>query len=199
MPHFGAALAVGQIDLASTNDEALRALRALVYARGLVVVPGQAHLSPAHDLRVAKAFNHTEDPPGISYTGGAAKQHMLPPPLHEIAVIGRFELRDYHGLSARADGVYEFSGWGPSQVRQAHITTLYQAPPLRQGHTPAHANFPSTGRVQRQRDDDIRKQLHRPRAQSHAPALPTLALPCSTPRSVRGTVMVSQTQSLPRT
>lgn len=112
-PHFGARVPRAAFDLATCSAAELRRLSALVYARGLVVLEGQERCAPEDELRLARAFNHTQDDASTSYTGGAAPQHKLPPPLQDVAVIGRFDLAGYHGLSARSEGVY--TGWRGEQ------------------------------------------------------------------------------------
>ena len=114
-PSFGSE--VHGIDLARvvSDPAALADLHELVYHRGLVVIRNQEHLSPHDELAFARAFNHQPDPPGeTSYTGGAAPQAKLPHPLHDVAVIGTFDLHDYYGFSGTSAGVYP--PWSKGQL-----------------------------------------------------------------------------------
>jgi hypothetical protein len=104
-PSFGRV--VEGIDLGNLDKATLDECVALVYRYGLVVFRGQEQLSPFDELSFAKAFNHDTSGEQQSYTGGAAPQAKLPPPLDDIAVIGSFELENYHGLEkASSGGVY---------------------------------------------------------------------------------------------
>ena len=104
-PEFG--VEVTDADLANLDHQALAELSSLVYRYGLVVFRGQEHLTPFDELRFAQAFNHDSSGEQQSYTGGAAPQTKLPPPLDDVAVIGTFDLQNYHGLiEASSKGVY---------------------------------------------------------------------------------------------
>jgi len=104
-PEFGCV--VEGLDLAKLDESTRSKCVELVYRYGLVIFRGQEKLSPHDELSFAKAFNHDTSGEQQSYTGGAAPQTKLPPPFDDIAVIGSFELNNYHGLaSAKSGGVY---------------------------------------------------------------------------------------------
>ena len=138
--HFGV-VAEG-VDLSEASDAQLRALRAAVYAHGFVLVRGQAHITLDDELRLARAFPHQDDPPGVSYTGGASKQAKLPAPYSDIAVIGSFDLADYHGLTASSRGVYP--DW-PEGQRAWHCDGLADTVPPPDLTTMRCVRTPSAG------------------------------------------------------
>ena len=138
--HFGV-VAEG-VDLHAAGDATLRALRRAVYAHGFVLVRGQAHITLDDELRLARAFPHQDDPPGVSYTGGASKQAKLPAPYSDIAVIGSFDLADYHGLTASSRGVYP--DW-PEGQRAWHCDGLADTVPPPDLTTMRCVRTPSAG------------------------------------------------------
>lgn len=105
------------VDLAKiiSDPKALSEIVSLVYQRGLVVFRDQDHLTPHEELAFAHCFNHQLESMGAtSYTGGASPQAKLPPPLQDIAVIGTFDLKDYHGFTGSSPGVYP--SWPEGQL-----------------------------------------------------------------------------------
>lgn len=118
LDHFGAVVE-GLRGLAGLAEEPLAgelsaALRALVYDRGLLVFRGQGGLSPADEVALCRLFPYDPDEKhaGDSYTGGASKQAKLPGQ-PEVALVGTYDLEDYHGFSGRSEGVY--LGWAPGE------------------------------------------------------------------------------------
>ncbi|KAL1511033.1 hypothetical protein AB1Y20_005858 [Prymnesium parvum] len=106
-PSFGSEVSGVDLSQLLRRPASLAEYISLVYRRGVVVFREQQHLTPHEELAFARAFNHQPDPPGeTSYTGGAAPQAKLPPPLEDIAVIGTFRLAEYHGFTGESAGVY---------------------------------------------------------------------------------------------
>ncbi|KAJ1457976.1 hypothetical protein M885DRAFT_514519 [Pelagophyceae sp. CCMP2097] len=107
MPGVVPFVEVRGVDLGGLKGPQLQAAVALVYSKGVVCFRGQEALTPAAELNFAKSFPHDpNEPQGASYAGGAAAQPKLPAPFGAIAVIGAYDLSDYHGLTATSTAVY---------------------------------------------------------------------------------------------
>ena len=120
--HFGRE--VSGVDLAAPELPAEELLAAL-YEHGLLLFRGQQHLTPDDEMRFASLFTHQADDANQSYTGGAGTQHRLP--AHpSIALVGSYNVRDFHGLTASSPGVY--NGWHPDQ-RAWHCDGLADTDP----------------------------------------------------------------------
>lgn len=111
-PHFGVAVWNANIHdwLASSSSKktaVLAHVRSLVYKHGLVVFKAQTSMTPADDVTIARFFSHdpSEDHANSSYTGGAAPQHKLPNQ-PEVALVGAYEVTDYHGFTGTSQGTY---------------------------------------------------------------------------------------------
>ena len=137
--HFGR-IAVDGIDLSisylESNPDLVDEIVNAVYEHGLIVFRNQSHLTPDDEVHFAKLFSHLDDDDGgggddadafISYTGGASTQHRLP--RHpSIALVGTYDVVDYHGLTARSPGVYG-AGWDHVDQRAWHNDGLADTHP----------------------------------------------------------------------
>jgi len=116
--HFGR-IVLGGIDLSKpsleSNPDLVDEIVNAVYEHGLVVFRNQSHLTPDDEVHFARLFSHLDDDDSgddaevIGYTGSSLTQHRLP---HHpsIVLVGKYDILNYHGLTASSPGVYG-AGW----------------------------------------------------------------------------------------